>query len=173
MLLWSRGMHLWQICHPFFPRQPFNFQSDPEKLQSLVSPRKLFSCRGKKLSWQNWSFLVQIKVFSRIPKKKYSGICLKWSLDALNTVLTPLVEICAKIPEFLRPNSENRFKKNFFGKKFILLKLFLWVHGLHFCQLHHTCCSILQSNNFAHRVRKVQIFDFYQKFVPRNVPLDT
>ena len=117
MLLWSRGMHLWQICHPFFPRQPFNFQSDPEKLQSLVSPRKLFSCRGKKLSWQNWSFLVQIKVFSRIPKKKYSGICLKWSLDALNTVLTPLVEICAKIPEFLRPNSENRFKKNFFWKK--------------------------------------------------------
>ena len=72
----------WQICYPFFPRQLFNFQSDPERLQSLVSPRNLFSWRGKKLSWQTWSFLVQIKVFYRIPEKIYSWICSIFSLDA-------------------------------------------------------------------------------------------
>ena len=54
---------------PTFPRRPFIFQSDPEGLPSLVSPRRLLPWRCKKLSWQNWSFLVQIKVFYRIPKK--------------------------------------------------------------------------------------------------------
>ena len=169
----SPGMRFWQICQRFFHRQPFNFQSEPQCLQSLVSPRKLFPWRGKKLSWQTWSFFSPDQCFLQNLEKNYSWICLIRSFDAYNTALTPLVKNCPKIPEFFAHNLKIDSNLCFFGKKIIFLKMFLWIHGLQNRQLHYNCCSILQSNNFALRVRKIQNFDFYQKFVPRNVPLDT
>ena len=169
----SPGMRFWQICQRFFHRQPFNFQSEPQSLQSLFLPENCSPGEVKSFPDKLGVFLVQINVFSKIPEKNYSWICLIRSFDAYNTALTPLVKNCPKIPEFFAHNLKIDSNLCFFGKKIIFLKMFLWIHGLQNCQLHYNCCSILQSNNFALRVRKIQIFDFYQKFVPRNVPLDT